>query len=67
MDLLIHAIIVLAVLGLVWYLVSRYIFPLLPAPVPVIITVILVVIMCVWLLELLGGGFGGVPTFHGLR
>jgi uncharacterized protein YqhQ len=52
---LIHIIIALAVLGLVWFLFARYILPLLPAPLPTILTVLFVVVICIWLLESFGG------------
>jgi hypothetical protein len=53
MEPLISLIIVLAVVGLVWYLVTTYI-PM-PAPIRTVITVIAVVCLCVWLLRFIGG------------
>ena len=49
----ISLIIVLAVVGLIWYLVTTYI-PM-PPPIRVVVTVVFVVILCIWLLEFLGG------------
>lgn len=49
---LISLIVVLAVVGLVWWLVTTYI-PL-PAPVKTVITVLVVVVLCVWLLQWAG-------------
>lgn len=49
---LISLIVVLAVLGLVWWLVTTYI-PL-PAPVKTVITVICVVALCIFLLQWAG-------------
>ena len=47
-------IVVIAVLGLVWWLFTRYIVPLLPAPAAMIINVIVVVIAIVFLLSWVG-------------
>lgn len=53
MDPLIHLILVLGIIGLVWYLVTTYI-PM-PPPMKTVITVIAVLALCVFLLEGLGG------------
>jgi hypothetical protein len=49
---LISLLVVLVVVGLVWWLVTTYI-PM-PAPIKTVITVIAVLILCVWLLESFG-------------
>jgi hypothetical protein len=49
---LIQLIVVLGVLGVVWYLVTTYI-PM-PAPVKTIITVVVVIVLCIWLLQAFG-------------
>jgi hypothetical protein len=49
---LIPLLITLVVLGVVWYLVTTYI-PL-PGPIKTIITVIAVLVLCVWLLRWAG-------------
>jgi hypothetical protein len=49
---LISLLVVLVVLGLVWYLVTTYV-PM-PAPVKTVITVIAVLILCIWLLQSFG-------------
>lgn len=49
---IISLLVVLVVLGAVWYLVTTYI-PM-PAPVKTIITVFAVLALCVWLLESFG-------------
>ncbi len=49
---LIQLIIVLAVVGLVWWLVTTYI-PM-PPPIKTVITVVAVLILCVWLLQWAG-------------
>ncbi len=60
---LISLLVVLVVVGLVWYLVTTYV-PM-PAPIKTVITVIAVLILCVWLLESFGiTHFGGI---HHLR
>lgn len=59
MDTLVHLIVLLAVVGLLWWLFATYILPLLPPPLPVVITVVFVVLICVWLLETFVG-FGGL-------
>lgn len=51
---LINLIIVLAVLGFVWYLVTTYI-PM-PPPIKMVITVIAVLVLCLLMLNLLGIG-----------
>lgn len=53
---LIRLIIVLGVLGAVWYLVTTYI-PM-PQPIKVVITIIAVVALCIVLLNLVGIGGG---------
>jgi len=49
---LISLIVVLAVVGLVWWLVTTYI-PM-PAPIKTVITVIAVLILCIWILQWAG-------------
>ena len=49
---LVSLLVVLVVLGLVWWLVTTYI-PL-PPGVKTVITVIAVLILCVWLLQMVG-------------
>lgn len=58
MEPLIHLLIVLAVIGVVWYLITTYI-PM-AAPIRVVITVIAVLALCVWLLRFLGAGHLGI-------
>jgi hypothetical protein len=54
---MIEALIVLVVLGVVWWLVTTYV-PM-PAPIKTVITVIAVLILCLWLLRLFGIWHGG--------
>lgn len=49
---LLQLIVVLVVLGLVWWLITTYL-PL-PAPIKMAITVIFVVIVCIYLLSVVG-------------
>ena len=49
---LVSLIVVLAVAGLVWWLVTTYL-PL-PPPIKTVITVVFVVILCIWLLQWAG-------------
>lgn len=49
---LIEFIIVLAVLGCVWYLITTYI-PM-PGPIKTVITVIAVIVLCLLLLQVVG-------------
>ncbi len=49
-----QTIIVLAIFGLIWWLVTTYI-PM-PAPVKTVITVLCVVVLCLWLLQIAGIG-----------
>lgn len=51
---LISIIIVLVVFGVVWWLVTTYI-PM-PQPVKTVITVIVVLVLCLWLLQVFGIG-----------
>lgn len=51
---LISIVIVLVVLGVVWWLVTTYI-PM-PAPIKTVITVIIVLLLCLWLLQVFGIG-----------
>lgn len=53
---LIELIIVLAVVGCIWYLVTTYI-PM-PGPIKTVITVIAVIILCLLLLQVAGIGTG---------
>ena len=55
---LIHAIIVLIVFGLVWWLVETYILPKVADPFNTIIRVALVIVVVLWLLSLIGFGAG---------
>jgi hypothetical protein len=48
---LISLLVALVVLGLVWYLYSQYLAPLLPPPVQTIIVVLLVLFLIIWLLR----------------
>lgn len=61
---LIQLLIVLVVIGVVWYLVSTYI-PM-PAPMKTVITVIAVLVLCIFLLRAFGIG-GGSTWFGGTR
>lgn len=49
---LLQLVVVLVVLGLVWWLITTYL-PL-PAPIKMAITVIFVVIVCIYLLSVVG-------------
>jgi hypothetical protein len=49
---MIEVLIVLVVLGVVWYLVTTYI-PM-PAPIKTVITVVAVLALCIWLLQYFG-------------
>ena len=51
---LVSVIIVIAVLAVVWFLLDRYIFPLLPPPAKTVIVVVIVLVLCIWLLEWAG-------------
>ena len=55
---LIHAIFVLVVFGIVWYLVETYILPKVADPFNMIIRVALVIVVVLWLLSLIGYGAG---------
>lgn len=57
---LISLIVVLAVVGLIWWMVTTYI-PM-PQPIKTIITVIAVVVLCIWLLQ--WAGIGGLSLGH---
>jgi hypothetical protein len=54
---MIEALIVLVVLGVVWWLVTTYV-PM-PAPIKTVITVIVVLMLCLWLLRVFGIWHGG--------
>ena len=61
-DSLIHAIIVLIVFGLIWWLVETYILPKVADPFNTIIRVALIIVVVLWLLSLIGYGAGlGFP------
>lgn len=47
-------IMVLVVLGLVWWLFSSYVLPHVPDPFRTIIIIVLVLAVCLWLLSLVG-------------
>lgn len=49
---IISLVVVLVVVGLVWWLITTYV-PL-PAPVKTVITVLAVLVLCVWLLQFAG-------------
>jgi hypothetical protein len=49
---MIEVLVVLVVLGVVWYLVTTYI-PM-PAPIKIVITVVAVLMLCIWLLQYFG-------------
>ena len=51
---LISLVIVLLVLGLVWWLFSTYIMPRVPEPFRSIIIIVVVLAACLWLLSLAG-------------
>ncbi len=51
---ILQIIIVLLVLGLVWWLFSTYVLPRVPEPFKTIIIVVLVLAVCLWLLSLVG-------------
>ena len=55
---LIHAIIVLIVFGLIWWLVETYILPKVADPFNTIIRVALIIVVVLWLLSLIGYGAG---------
>lgn len=59
---LINLIVVLAVIGLILYLVNTYI-PMQP-PVKTIINVLVVIVLCLWLLSLFGIGDIYIPLRH---
>jgi hypothetical protein len=58
-DLLIHVIIVLIVLGLIWWLIQVYLLPIVAEPFRTLIIVAVVLAVIVFLLSLLGG-----PSLH---
>ena len=58
---LVSLLIALVVLGLVWYLYSTYLAPLLPPPVQTVIIVLLVLFLIIWLLSLIGVGSWRIP------
>lgn len=51
---LVNIIVILVVLGLVWWLFSSYVLPRLPEPFRTIIIIVVVLFACVWLLSLAG-------------
>ena len=51
---IIQLVVVLCVLGLVWWLFSTYVLPRLPEPFRTIIIVVLVLAVCLWLLDWAG-------------
>ncbi len=51
---LISIIVVLIVLGLVWWLFSTYVLPRVPDPFRTVIIIVLVLAVCLWLLSLIG-------------
>jgi hypothetical protein len=51
---LISLLIFVIVIALVWYLLTTYVFPLLPPPFRTVVIVICVLIAIVWLLGLIG-------------
>lgn len=60
---LISLLIVLVVLGLVWFLIDRYV-PL-PPPVKTVIIVIAVLLLCIWLLQWAGLTHISLPRGRG--
>ena len=63
---IIGLLVMLVVIGVVWYLVTTYI-PM-AAPIKTVITVIAVLALCIFLLNyfgLLGGGWSGPHRWHG--
>ncbi len=59
---LIELIVVLAILGCIWYLITTYI-PM-PGPIKTVITVLAVVALCVLLLQVVGIGDTRIGTVH---
>ena len=59
---LISLVLVLAVFGLILWLINTYI-PMAP-PIKTIINVIAVIVLCVWLLQLVGIGDIRIPIRH---
>lgn len=59
---LISFLIALTVLGLVCWLLWTYILPLFPEPIRTVITVILVLVLCIWLLQ--WAGLTTLRPFH---
>jgi hypothetical protein len=53
---IISLLVVLVVVGLVWWLITNYV-PM-PAPIKTVITVVAVLILCIWLLQ--WAGIGGL-------
>lgn len=60
LDLLVHIVIVLVILGLVWWLLQTYILPLVADPFRTIIVVVVVLCVILYLLGLIGV----VPALH---
>jgi hypothetical protein len=58
-DLLIHIIIVLVVLGLIWWLIQVYLLPIVAEPFRTLIIVVVVLAVIFYLMTLLGG-----PSLH---
>lgn len=62
---IIQLVVVLCVLGLVWWLFSTYVLPRLPEPFRTIIIVVLVLAVCLWLLDWAGIlGSGPILRLH---
>lgn len=59
---LIEIIVVLAVLGCVWYLITTFI-PM-PAPIKTVITVLAVIALCIVLLQMIGYGEVKLGSVH---
>lgn len=55
---IIELIVLLVVLAVVWYFVKAYLIPKLPAPFGDIVTIVLVIVFCLFLLDLIGIGPG---------
>jgi hypothetical protein len=51
---LVGILVVLLVLGLVWWLLQAYVLPIVPQPFRTLIVVVLVLIVCIWLLNIAG-------------
>lgn len=60
LDMLVHVVIVLIILGLVWWLLQTYILPKVAEPFRTMVIVVVVLCVILYLLSLLGG----IPAVH---